>query len=330
MKYQRLTLEDREQIHALVNQGKSNREIAASLDRSHTTILRELRRCKTRFEYSPSKAHAHAGRLSPSRGRKPIIDIRPEVWYEAVKKLVEDLSPEQISKTFKTEYADEPLRWISHETIYKYIYATPKGELRKVFTEHLRRKRRLRKDRSQAHSQRGRIVDPIPISDRPEEVNNRSVPGHWEGDLIIGKNHKSALGTLVERKTRLVILVPLKGKDAKTVRESFADVFEEIEPEMRLSMTYDRGLEMAEHKVLTEQTGVKVYFADPYSPWQRGTNENTNGLIRQYFPKGTDFNKVTLEQIKLAQHRLNNRPRKVLGWSTPLKEFKKQLGALKT
>jgi IS30 family transposase len=127
-----------------------------------------------------------------------------------------------------------------------------------------------------------------------------------------------------------VILVPLKGKDAKTVRESFVDVFKEIEPDMRLSMTYDRGLEMAEHKELTEQTGVKVYFADPYSPWQRGTNENTNGLIRQYFPKGTDFTKVTMEQIKLAQHRLNNRPRKVLGWSTPLKEFKKQLGALKT
>ena len=330
MKYKRLTLEDREQIHALVNQGKSNREIASTINRSHTTILRELRRCKTRFEYSPSKAHKHAGRLSPSRGRKPIIDVRPEVWYEAMKKLIDDLSPEQISKTFKIEYADEPLKWISHETIYKYIYATPRGELRKAFICHLRRRRRSRKNRSLAHAQRGRIIDPVPISERPEEVNNRSVPGHWEGDLIIGKNHKSALGTLVERKTRLVILVPIKGKDAKTVRESFAEVFEEIEPKMRQSMTYDRGLEMAEHKALTEQTGVKVYFADPYSPWQRGTNENTNGLIRQYFPKGTDFTKVTLEQIKMAQHRLNNRPRKVLGWSTPLKEFKKQLGALKT
>lgn len=325
MKYTRLTIEEREKIHALVNQGMSNRVIASELNRSHTTIARELRRCRTRFEYSPSKAHTHASKLSPSRGRKPIIDIRPEVWYEAVKKLVEDLSPEQISKTFKIEYADEPLKWISHETIYKYIYATPKGELRKVFTNHLRRKRRSRKDRSQVHEQRGRIVDAVPISNRPEEVNNRSVPGHWEGDLIIGKNHKSALGTLVERKTRLVILVSLKGKDAKTVRESFADVFEEIEPEMRLSMTYDRGLEMAEHKALTRQTGVKVYFADPYSPWQRGTNENTNGLIRQYFPKGTDFTKVTIEEIKLAQHRLNNRPRKVLGWNTPLKEFKNSL-----
>jgi len=330
MKYKRLTFEERERIHALVNQGKSNREIVRDLNRSHSTVVRELKRCRTRFEYSPSQAHKHAGRLSPCRGRKLIIDTWPEVWNEVVKKLVEDFSPEQISKTFKVEHVDEPLKWISHETIYKYIYAIPKGELRKIFTHHLRRKKRSGKNRSNIHATRGRIVDATSISERPQEVNDRSVPGHWEGDLIIGKNHKSALGTLVERKTRLVILVPLQGKDAKTVRESFVDVFNEIEPDMRQSMTYDRGLEMAEHKSLTEQTGVKVYFADPYSPWQRGTNENTNGLIRQYFPKRTDFSKVTLEQIKLAQHRLNNRPRKILGWSTPLKEFKKQLGALKT
>jgi IS30 family transposase len=184
MKYTRLTIEERERIHALVNQGMSNRDIALAINRSHTTIARELRRCKTRLEYSPSKAHAHAGRLPPSRGRKPIIDIRPEVWYEAVKKLVEDHSPEQISKTFKIEHADEPLKWISHETIYKYIYATPKGELRKVFAHHLRRKRRSRKDRSQVHEQRGRIIGAVSISNRPDEVNDRSVPGHWEGDLI--------------------------------------------------------------------------------------------------------------------------------------------------
>ena len=164
-----------------------------------------------------------------------------------------------------------------------------------------------------SHAQRGQIPDATPISERPKEVDTRLVPGHWEGDLIIGKNHKSALGTLVERTTRLVILVPIQGaKNAKTVREAFTKVFQEIEPEMRLTMTYDRGLEMAEHKALTEATGVKVYFADPNSPWQRGTNENTNGLIRQYFPKGTDFSKVTIEQIKFAQERLNTRPRKVL------------------
>jgi len=153
-------------------------------------------------------------------------------------------------------------------------------------------------------------------------VDKREVPGHWEGDLIIGKKHKSALGTLVERKTRYLILVPTPGKkDAKSVRETFAQVLNEVDPSVRLSMTYDRGLEMAEHKILTEETGVKVYFADPSSPWQRGTNENTNGLIRQYFPKKTDFTKITLEEIKFAQNQLNERPRKVLDWECPKKEF---------
>lgn len=330
MKYKRLTLEERERILALVNQGKTNREISLDLSRSHTTISRELRRCGTRFEYSPSKAHSNARHLDPERGRKRIIDSRPQLLEEVFKKLFDHYSPEQISRSFKKEHADEPLKWISHETIYRYIYAIPRGELRKVFTHFLRSQRKLRRNRSNAHLRRGQIPDAIPISERPAEVESRLVPGHWEGDLIIGKNHKSALGTLVERKTRLVILVPIKGKDAKTVREAFSEVFNEIDPNLRLSMTYDRGLEMAEHKILTEETGIKVYFADPNSPWQRGTNENTNGLIRQYFPKGTDFRKVTIEEIKFAQHQLNNRPRKVLNWETPFKEFKKLVGALES
>jgi len=263
------------------------------------------------------------------KGRKKILDIRPEVFEEVFKRLFQKLSPEQISKKIKKEFADEPLRWISHESIYKYIYAFPRGELRKLFTSYLRTKRKLRRDRSNIHARRGQIPDATPISERPQEVDSRQVPGHWEGDLIVGKNHKSALGTLVERTTRLVILVPIRGKDAKTVREAFSEVFQEIDPNLRLSMTYDRGLEMAEHKILTKETGVKVYFADPNSPWQRGTNENTNGLIRQYFPKGTDFNKISIEEIKFAQEELNNRPRKVLDWESPKDEFKKLIGALK-
>ncbi len=330
MNYTRLMIEEREKIHLQINEGKSNRDIADSLGRSHSTICREIHRFSTRFEYSPSKAHQLANKATLKKGRKSIMETRPELLSDVFQKLIEDYSPEQISKKFKIENADEPLKWISHETIYKYIYATPKGELKKLMIAHLRSKRKLRKDRSQAHQRRGGIPDATPISERPKEVDARLVPGHWEGDLIIGKNHKSALGTLVERTTRLTILVPVKGKDAKTVREAFAEVFSEIDSEMKKSMTYDRGLEMAEHKVLTEQTGVKVYFADPSSPWQRGTNENTNGLIRQYFPKGTDFSKVTLKEIKFAQDRLNNRPRKVLNWSTPLEEFKKLSGALKT
>lgn len=330
MKYKRLTLEEREMILALVNQGKTNREIAHTLNRSHSTISRELKRCPTKYEYSPSKAHKNARRCDPLRGRKRILDSRPEVLGEALRRLFDRYSPEQISRSLKKEYADEPLRWISHETIYRYIYAFPRGELRKVFTSFLRSQRRLRRNRSNAHSQRGQISEAVPISQRPKEVDERMVPGHWEGDLIIGKNHKSALGTLVERKTRLVILIPIKGKDAKSVRESFAEVFKELDPALRISMTYDRGLEMAEHRALTEETGVKVYFADPNSPWQRGTNENTNGLIRQYFPKGTDFTKVTIEEIKFAQNQLNTRPRKVLDWDNPLNQFKKLVGALET
>jgi len=330
MSYKRLSLEERERILALVNQGKTNREIAHILDRSHSTICRELKRCGTKFTYSPSKAHKHARRKDPFRGRKRILDDRPDILADVYEKLFKKFSPEQISRTIKNENPDEPLRWISHESIYRYIYAFPRGTLRKVFTSFLRSQRRLRRNRSQVHAKRGQIPDAVPISERPKEVEDRIVPGHWEGDLIIGKNHKSALGTLVERTTRLVILVPIKGKDAKTVRESFSEVFQEIEPEMKKSMTYDRGLEMAEHKVLTRETGVKVYFADPNSPWQRGTNENTNGLIRQYFPKRTDFSRVTLDEIKHAQEELNQRPRKVLNWKTPKETFKKLVGALES
>jgi len=331
MKYSRMTIEEREQIFALVNQGKTNRQIAEAVNRAHTTISKELRRCGTKFEYSPSKAHKQARGKDPFRGRKRIIDFRPEVFREVLEQLFVKHSPEQISKSLKKEHADEPLRWISHESIYRYIYAFPRGELRKLFTSFLRSRRRHRKDRSKVHSRRGQIPDATPISERPKEVEDRKVPGHWEGDLIIGKNHKSALGTLVERTTRLVILVPIKGtKDAKTVREAFAEVLNEIDPAVRLSMTYDRGTEMAEHRALTEATGVKVYFADPSSPWQRGTNENTNGLIRQYFPKKTDFSKVTIEEIKFAQNELNERPRKVLDWDTPKKAFQKLIGALES
>ena len=331
MKYKRMTLEERERIFALVNQGKTNRAIALDINRSHTTISKELRRCGTKFEYSPSKAHKKARGKDPFRGRKRIIDTRPEVFRDVLERLFKKHSPEQISKAIRNENANEPRMWISHESIYRYIYAFPRGELRKVFTTFLRSQRRYRKDRSKVHARRGQISDATPISERPKEVEDRAVPGHWEGDLIIGKDHKSALGTLVERTTRLVILVPIRGKkDAKSVREAFAEVFKTIDPTVRLSMTYDRGTEMAEHKTLTEETGVKVYFADPSSPWQRGTNENTNGLIRQYFPKKTDFSKVTLEEIKFAQDELNERPRKVLNWVTPKKAFQKLIGALES
>ena len=210
---------------------------------------------------------------------------------------------------------------ISHETIYQYLYCLPRGELKKELMAGLRLQRKRRLSRAAIHARRPGIADIISISERPEETADRTVPGHWEGDLIIGKDRQSALGTLVERTTRTVLLVPLKKKDALSVRLAFAKAFKRIPKKFAKTLTYDRGTEMAQHKMFTEETGIQVYFADPYSPWQRGTNENTNGLIRQYFPKGTDFRMVSSAAIAKAERRLNSRPRKVLGFYTPTEKF---------
>jgi IS30 family transposase len=329
MKYSHISLEEREEIFALINQGKSFREIGKLLSRSHSTISREINRCGGKSNYTPSRAERHAESQNSSKGRKRLIDSKPEVLMESLKRLFENFSPEQISLSIERDFLEDPWMRISHETIYRYIYAMPKGELKKVLVSHLRRKRKLRKDRKGSHERRGRIIDATSISERPQDVENRRVPGHWEGDLIIGKNHKSALGTLVERTTRMVFLVRVKAKKADLVREAFTDVFQELDPDLRKSLTYDRGHEMAEHKYFTEATGMPVYFCDPSSPWQRGTNENTNGLLRQYFPKGTDFNKVSDDELKRVQDQLNRRPRKVLNWESPHEAFSKLIN-LKT
>ena len=210
---------------------------------------------------------------------------------------------------------------ISHETIYQYLYCLPKGELKKELMKGLRQERKRRLSRAAVHSRRQTIEDIVSITERPKEAEGRIVPGHWEGDLIVGKGHKSAVGTLVERTTRLTLLVPLKEKDAFAVRTAFAKAFKRIPTQFKKTLTYDRGTEMSEHKLFSEETKIQVFFADPYSPWQRGTNENTNGLIRQYFPKGTDFHKVSLGEIREAERRLNSRPRKVLEYMTPSESF---------
>ena len=334
MSYKKLSIEEREAIHALVNQGMSNRAIGRELNRSHSTISRELKRCGSKYNYSPTRANNQARKNFANRGRKKLLYSKPEAIEEMWGRLIKKYSPEQISKSLKAEYPEEPWKWISHETTYRYIYALPRGELKKLVISRLRQKKRLRKNRKNLSEKRGSIPDAASISERPKEVDDRRMPGHWEGDLIIGKNHKTALGTLVERTTRMVFLVPVKGRDAKSVREAFSDIFSDIDPEMRKTLTYDRGHEMSEHKEFTQHTGMPVYFCDPNSPWQRGTNENTNGLIRQYFPKGTDFSKVSLEEIKDAQNELNARPRKVLNWDNPLNAFnkliKKKHGAVKS
>ena len=206
---------------------------------------------------------------------------------------------------------------ISHESIYEYLYVLPRGELKKTLIKYLRQERKMRRVRTGLKEQRGKIPEMISIEERPAEVADRSVPGHWEGDLLMGKDHRSALGTLVERKTRWVYLVPLKQKDALCVRKAFAKTITRLPKRLRRSMTYDQGKEMAEHKLFTKQTKVKVFFAHPGSPWERGTCENTNGLIRQFFPKGTDLVGIPNHRFTKVQQLLNDRPRKRLGYRTP-------------
>ena len=210
---------------------------------------------------------------------------------------------------------------VSHESIYTYIYVLPRGELRKELISYLRQGKRGRQRRKRDTDERGKIPNMVSIHERPKEVADRTVPGHWESDLIIGKANASAIGTLVERTTRTTILVPLKAKDAETVRKSFARVVKRLPKEVFRSLTHDRGTEMHEHELFTKDTKVQVYFADPQSPWQRGTNENTNGLIRDFFPKGTDFSTVSNREIKRVQRLLNERPRKALDWRTPNEVF---------
>ncbi len=210
---------------------------------------------------------------------------------------------------------------ISPESIYQYLYCLPRGELKKELMRGLRQERKLRLDRKVIHSRRLGMKDIISISERPQEAEGRIVPGYWEGDLIVGKMHQSALGTLVERTMRLTLLAPLQRKDALSVSAAFALAFKGIPKQSVKTLSYDRGIEMAQHKLFTKETKIKVYFADPHSPWQRGTNENTNGLIRQYFPKGTDFRTVSLSAIRKAEKRLNSRPRKTLNFLTPLECF---------
>jgi IS30 family transposase len=295
--------------------------IAKKLDRDPSTITREVRKQvkKKKWCYSALKGQEIAKRNLSKRGRKRKIDENEELRNYIYEKLGQEWSPEEIANRLKKEYGQD--MQVSHETIYQHLYCLPRGELKKELMAGLRLKRKRRLSRAAIHARRPGIQDIVSISERPKEAEGRTVPGHWEGDLIIGKDRQSAIGTLVERTTRLTLIVPLKKKDALSVRIAFAKSFKKIPTKFTRSLTYDRGTEMAQHKLFTQDTGIKVFFADPYCPWQRGTNENTNGLIRQYFPKGTDFRKVNIVDIKEAEKRLNSRPRKALDFYTPSEKF---------
>lgn len=319
--YTRLSLAEREEISRGVYALEKFASIARRLSRSTSTVSNEVwRNAKYSSCYRAEKAQDRSD-AKKRKGRPKKLDTNKALLSYTYAKLKLEWSPEEIAERLKKEYPERKDMRISHETIYQHLYCLPRGELKRELMHGLRQERKMRQPRQYAHHKRQRIQDIISISERPEEAEGRIVPGHWEGDLIVGKRHMSALGTLVERTTRLTLLVPLKKKDAMSVRMAFATAFKRIPEKFKKSLTYDRGSEMSEHKLFTEETDIQVYFADPYSPWQRGTNENTNGLIRQYFPKGTDFNEVSLSAIREAEQRLNSRPRKTLDFYTPSEKF---------
>lgn len=327
--YQRLSSEEREEISRGLVIGISIRDIARDLTRAPSTISREVNKgSANRYTYRAQRAQKRASRNAKyRRGYKHKLMVRPVLREYVHAKLRIKWSPEQIAHTLKKEYPfDEAMR-ISHEAIYSYLYVLPRGELKKELLNCLRQKhKRRRRQNLTKEAPTRKLEDMLSIAERPDEVMGRTVPGHWEGDLLIGRNRQSALGTLVERTTRTTILVSLRSKKATEVRKAFAREALRLPKQMRLTMTYDQGREMAEHKLFTKATKIKVYFAHPASPWERGTNENTNGLIRQFFPKGTNFNQITRKEIKHAQDLLNGRPRKVLGWRTPYESFKEMAG----
>jgi IS30 family transposase len=324
-KYTRLTNKEREIISRGLAQKKTIREIARGIGRSASTVVREIWRNSGKTGYRAFSASQRAKTAAASRrkGKSKIAKYERLRQY-VFEKLKEEWSPQEISKRIKTEYPWDITMQISHEAIYQYIYVLPRGELKQILIKALRQEHKYRRVQKSGNPEenRGKIANMLSIEERPAEVADRTVPGHWEGDLILGKYKRSALGTLVERTTRYTILVPLGAKkDALSVREAYAEAFKTIPAELRKTLTYDQGKEMSQHEQFTIDTNIQVFFAHPGSPWERGTNENTNGLIRQYFPKGTDFTQVSVEEIKEVQRKLNNRPRAVLNYYKPDEVF---------
>jgi transposase, IS30 family len=315
----KLSVSDRETLLIYSRTNHSLEFIGNVIGKHKSTISLEYRRDgMTRSTYSCISAQAHREEMKaiPTCSHKmKEHDERYVFMYDKLKN--HKWSPEQIAK----ELTEKGMP-ISHETIYNFIYVQCKGELKKELISYLRNERSLRKKRGAKKEARGTIPDIVTIHERPSDVENRSIPGNWEGDLVLGKDHASAIGTLVERSTRLVKLIPLPfGKDAVSVKNGFIQALSPYPSFLKKSMTYDRGKEMSKHKDFTEETGISVYFCDPHSPWQRGTNENTNRLIRSFFPKGTDFNLVSREELQRVEDSLNDRIRKTLDWKTPRECF---------
>ena len=316
-----LSLSEREEISRGVVAGRSLRSIAATLGRAPSTVSREVNRNGGRQQYRASKADQSAW----DRAHRPKackLARNPALARIVASKLQLEWSPDQIAGWLKHTYPDDEHCKVSHETIYKSLFIQARGTLKKELLQHLRKTRGMRRSRhhTQKTSAHGRITGTVSIRERPASVEDRAVPGHWEGDLIIGSNN-SQIATLVERHTRYVMLVRVKSKDTKTVINALIKHAHKLPRELYKSLTWDRGKEMADHKRFSLDTNVKVYFCDPQSPWQRGSNENTNGLLRQYFPKGMDLSNVNQNRLNAVARRLNERPRKTLEYRTPAERF---------
>jgi len=312
----RLSRADREEISRGLAGNESLRSIARRLGRAPSTVSREVRINGGQVKYRATVAH-RASRMMAKRPKAMKLAECPRLCEAVEEKLLLWWSPGQISRWLVRAYPDDEEMRVSHETIYQSLFVQGRGALRKELWRALRTGRAVRRPQGRAQSQKGKIRDMVMISERPAEIEDRAVPGHWEGDLIIG-THKSAIGTLVERQTRYVMLFQVpKGNRAEDVRIALTDTIKKLPEHLWQSLTWDQGKEMAQHAKFTIDTGIQVYFCDPKSPWQRGSNENTNGLLRQYFPKGTDLSQHSQNDLDQAAYSLNTRPRQTLGDMTP-------------
>jgi IS30 family transposase len=316
-----LSLAEREEISRALVAGESIRSTAARLGRAPSTISREIKRNGGVEAYRASQAEDAAW----DRGRRPKrckLQENRSLARLVAEKLRMLWSPEQIAGWLKHTYPCDERLHVSHETIYQSLFIQARGALKKELLEHLRRTRAMRRSRHHTLKTQGlgQIVDAVSISERPASVDDRAVPGHWEGDLVFG-SHNSQIATLVERQTRYVMLVKLDGKDSQTVVNALIKHSHKLPQELYKSLTWDRGTEMHAHKQFTLATDIQVYFCDPQSPWQRGSNENTNGLLRQYMPKGMDLSSFSQLQLNAIARQLNERPRKTLGFHTPAEMF---------
>jgi IS30 family transposase len=322
-----LTLPEREDISRGIASGSSLREIAKLLDRAASTVSREVARHGGRPEYRANEADGQAWK-SALRPKPCLLAIHEKLQKIVASKLLLDWSPEQISGWLTTQYpSDESMR-VSHETIYRSLFIQARGVLKKELVAHLRSKRRIRRSQHAGifKDSRGQIAEAISIRERPAEIEDRAVPGHWEGDLLSGSKN-SHIVTLVERHSRFTTLLKVPSKDTAVVVAALTRHARKLPTALRRSLTWDRGLEMAKHKTFTMATDVKVYFCDPQSPWQRGSNENTNGLLRQYFPRRTDLSGYTQSDLDKVALRLNQRPRKTLGFQTPASKLQQSVAS---